>query len=121
MAPPPLDEQKPGDFAGLSFWVSATGSSSPRASLEPRLSPPVASHRITNFGADRKRDRMHQPWHRWVGSFSDSACSVFRSFLVASLSESWLPFLNAYRTMCIAPGGNFQGVLEEVQDLQLAA
>ena len=32
-----------------------------------------------------------------------------------------LPFLDTYRTMCIAPDPDFQRVLEEIEKLQLAA
>jgi hypothetical protein len=28
----------------------------------------------------------------------------------------WLPFLNAYRTMCLAPDANFRHMLEEIRD-----
>jgi len=34
---------------------------------------------------------------------------------------SWLPFLNAYRTMCLAPEPDFRRVLEEIRDMRLAA
>lgn len=33
----------------------------------------------------------------------------------------WLPFLNTYRTMCIAPEPDFKRVLEDIRELQLAA
>lgn len=33
----------------------------------------------------------------------------------------WLPFLNTYRTMCIAPEPGFKRVLEDIRDLRLAA
>ena len=32
-----------------------------------------------------------------------------------------LPFLNTYRTMCIAPEPDFKRVLEDIRELQLAA
>lgn len=35
--------------------------------------------------------------------------------------HGWLPFLNTYRTMCIAPEPEFRRVLGEIRDLQLAA
>jgi len=31
------------------------------------------------------------------------------------LSENWLPFLNTYRTMCLAPQPDFMRVLEDVR------
>jgi hypothetical protein len=34
---------------------------------------------------------------------------------------AWLPFLNTYRTMCLAPQPDFRRVLENVQAMQLAA
>jgi hypothetical protein len=33
----------------------------------------------------------------------------------------WLPFLNAFRTMCMAPDQNFRGVLEQVRSFGIAA
>ena len=35
--------------------------------------------------------------------------------------ESWLPFLNTYRTMCMAPTEGFRRILETVQSLAPAA
>ena len=37
------------------------------------------------------------------------------------LSENWLPFLNTYRTMCLAPQPDFRRVLEDIRAMQLAA
>jgi hypothetical protein len=36
-------------------------------------------------------------------------------------SEIWLPFLDTYRTMCLAPEPAFRRILEEVRDLRFAA
>jgi hypothetical protein len=33
----------------------------------------------------------------------------------------WLPFLDTYRTMCLAPQPEFREVLEQVRSLLLAA
>jgi DnaJ domain len=33
----------------------------------------------------------------------------------------WLPFLDTYRTMCLAPQPHFRRVLEDVRQMQLAA
>jgi hypothetical protein len=33
----------------------------------------------------------------------------------------WLPFLNIYRTMCLAPDPVFRRVLQEIRELGLAA
>jgi hypothetical protein len=35
--------------------------------------------------------------------------------------EIWLPFLDTYRTMCLAPQPHFRRVLEDVRAMQLAA
>ena len=35
--------------------------------------------------------------------------------------EIWLPFLDTYRTMCLAPQPDFRRVLENVRAMQLAA
>jgi hypothetical protein len=34
---------------------------------------------------------------------------------------SWLPFLNTYRTMCIAPQPTFKRLLENIRQDQVAA
>jgi site-specific DNA recombinase len=36
-------------------------------------------------------------------------------------SEIWLPFLDAYRTMCLAPDSGFRRVLEHIRELAIAA
>jgi hypothetical protein len=36
-------------------------------------------------------------------------------------SKIWLPFLDTYRTMCLAPQPDFRRVLEDVLAMQLAA
>jgi hypothetical protein len=33
----------------------------------------------------------------------------------------WLPFLNTYRTMCLAPQPDFRRALEDVRDMRLTA
>jgi hypothetical protein len=35
--------------------------------------------------------------------------------------EIWVPFLETYRTMCCAPGPDFQQILEDVRGLRFAA
>jgi hypothetical protein len=37
------------------------------------------------------------------------------------LSENWLPFLDTYRTMCLAPQPDFRRVLAGVLAMELAA
>ena len=36
-------------------------------------------------------------------------------------ARDWLPFMDTYRTMCMAPEPAFKRLLEEVRDLRLAA
>ena len=36
-------------------------------------------------------------------------------------NEIWLPFLDTYRTMCLAPNPEFRHVLEEIWEIPLAA
>lgn len=36
-------------------------------------------------------------------------------------NKNWLPFLNAYRTMCLAPEPDFRRLLEATQSLAVAA
>ena len=40
---------------------------------------------------------------------------------VRSSVRDWLPFLNTYRTMCLAPKPEFRRVLEEIRQFQLTA
>jgi hypothetical protein len=35
--------------------------------------------------------------------------------------QIWLPFLDTYRTMCLAPQPEFRRLLEQVRDLPIAA
>jgi hypothetical protein len=35
--------------------------------------------------------------------------------------KEWLPFLNTYRTMCVAPEPDFRRALEEIRELRFAA
>ena len=35
--------------------------------------------------------------------------------------ENWLPFLNTYRTMCLAPQPEFRRLLEKMHEMLLAA
>ena len=35
--------------------------------------------------------------------------------------KAWLPFLNTYRTMCVAPAPEFQRLLDQVSHLDRAA
>jgi hypothetical protein len=34
---------------------------------------------------------------------------------------SWLPFLKAYRTMCIAPDQEFRRTLDQIREIRLVA
>jgi hypothetical protein len=43
------------------------------------------------------------------------------SYVMRWRQTGWLPFLNAYRTMCYAPEPAFRHILEEVRGLQFAA
>ena len=36
-------------------------------------------------------------------------------------AENWLPFLNTYRTMCMAPEPDFRRLLEDIRDVRFAA
>jgi hypothetical protein len=36
-------------------------------------------------------------------------------------ARQWLPFLNTYRTMCLAPQPDFLRILQDIRDLRLAA
>jgi hypothetical protein len=38
----------------------------------------------------------------------------------SSKTEIWLPFLNTYRTMCLAPHADFLHILEEIRESLLA-
>ena len=35
-------------------------------------------------------------------------------------SEIWLPFLDTYRTMCLAPQPDFRQLLEQARDIPIA-
>ncbi len=44
-----------------------------------------------------------------------------RTFLFIISLLSWLPFLNTYRTMCIAPEPGFREILLQIREFDLAA
>jgi hypothetical protein len=50
------------------------------------------------------------------GGVVKSATNDVRSFV-----PKWLPFLDTYRTMCLAPEPAFRQVLEDVRELRFAA
>lgn len=39
----------------------------------------------------------------------------------AGFELAWLPFLNTFRTMCLAPETEFRLVIEEIRKMRLAA
>ena len=42
-------------------------------------------------------------------------------FVDLNQRKKWLPFLNTYRTMCLAPRPGFRRILEEVREMRVAA
>jgi hypothetical protein len=50
---------------------------------------------------------------------NDSVASIITAN--STKTEIWLHFLNTYRTMCLAPGPEFQRILEGVGELRRAA
>ena len=38
-----------------------------------------------------------------------------------SIEKAWLPFLDTYRTMCLAPEPAFRQILEDIRELRFAA
>jgi hypothetical protein len=50
----------------------------------------------------------------------------YRRFAVSGTSlerdgDGWLPFLNTYRTMCVAPEPDFRHLLDEIRKIPIAA
>jgi len=43
------------------------------------------------------------------------------SYEIKGWEAFWLPFLNTYRTMCVAPEPDFRRLLEDIRELQIAA
>ena len=97
--------------------------------------PPNARH-VTG----RKRAlETRRPFGREPGAFFVSSCVVvitrkltYGNFVaIPAIAENkntrrywedfWLPFLDTYRTMCLAPQPAFKRVLEDVRAMQLAA
>jgi hypothetical protein len=60
----------------------------------------------------------HDVSRRFPGLFSTGAAAALRYM---EISESWLPFVDTYRTMCRSPEPEFKRVLEDVRDMRLAA
>ncbi|MGR3387309.1 MAG: hypothetical protein ACU0DB_10060, partial [Paracoccus sp. (in: a-proteobacteria)] len=56
------------------------------------------------------------------GKAGASALSAKASrILCARDIGKWLPFLNTFRTMCVAPEPDFRRLLEDIRELQIAA
>jgi len=96
-----------------------------RATLETLIS--VASRAAELF----ERSKIEQKRELLVFVFSNlrlrgkkleySLRSPFDLMVNWSDHTSWLPFLNTYRTMCLAPQPDFRRVLDDVRAMQLAA
>jgi len=64
---------------------------------------------------------FRQPFDLLAETTAIAAMSNAENSANFSKSEIWLPFLNTYRTMCLAPKPEFRRVLEEIRELRLAA
>jgi len=57
---------------------------------------------------------------RSVGTSEPGKCTPAGRTIGRAGMELWLPFLDTYRTMCLAPQPDFRRVLEDVLAMQLA-
>jgi len=62
-----------------------------------------------------------QPFYILAETVSAEARVIAGETANSAKSEIWLPFLNTYRTICIAPGPDIQRILEECRTLHSAA
>jgi hypothetical protein len=68
----------------------------------------------------KHRPKPHTVWHL------DEVHGRYRRLSPTGKNQArdrtaWLPFLDTYRTMCLAPKDNFRRVVEEVREMRLAA
>jgi hypothetical protein len=87
---------------GTGHYNLAKGASSASWGLGAALSNGVAGFIVDSFGYS-------------AAFLFLAACAVF-AFLVF-----WLPFLDTYRTMCLAPKSAFRRILEQIRELRIAA
>jgi len=75
-----------------------------------RPGPGLLAHVLTSKYGD------HSPLYRQSQIFKREGIGLDRSTLA-----DWVPFVNTYRTMCLAPKPEFRRVLEDVRQLKLAS
>jgi hypothetical protein len=77
----------------------------------------------------RSRDQAASPSFAWRGLRLDARAQISvhareTNAMAGSVSfkrEIWLPFLDTYRTMCLAPEPAFRQILEGIRDLRFGA
>jgi hypothetical protein len=64
---------------------------------------------------------FRQPFEMLAETATAAARLDARVSAKSAKSEIWLPFVDAYRTMCLAPNPDFLRTLEGIRQLQMAA
>jgi hypothetical protein len=70
-------------------------------------------------GAAQTRTERWGPFQASKDKNLDKAASPIAGGIANYPPQIWLPFLDTYRTMCIAPQPEFRGLLEQVRDLPI--
>ena len=60
---------------------------------------------------------FRQPFDLLAQTTAIAACNEPKETADLEKSEIWLPFLDTYRTMCLAPSHEFRGILERVREI----
>ena len=79
-------------------------------------------------GDSENLDDVGAACHRYNSNLRDAAARrllrhepASRTRPIRRKNETWVPFLDTYRTMCLAPQPDFRRVLDDVGAMQLAA
>lgn len=90
--------------------------------------PAIEKRRLLNFVLSncvwddgQVTAKFRQPFDMLVETLDSVGLSEISVGLKPAESENWLPFLNTYRTMCVAPEAEFRQLLRDIRTLDLAA
>ena len=67
------------------------------------------------------RATFRQPFDLWAKTAAIGVRYTAGTMAGLVKGEIWLPFLDTYRTMCVAPAGDFRRLLQQVSALQHVA
>jgi site-specific DNA recombinase len=90
---------------------------------EPRQKRRLLNFVLSNcfWEGGEVRATFRQPFDRVAETAPTAARQTVRNMANSAKSEIWLPFLDTYRTMCVAPKPDFLRVLEKIREIRFAS